>query len=259
MLFAFTLIVMLPLGLLVITSLRPTVEIINSTFSLPVSLTLKNYFHVFSLPEVTDALLRSLTVALFVSLITVFLALPTAYFLARYVFRGKQLAEISLLIGAYVFSPSLLALPYFQFISYFGILPLHGVIVAHIVLSLPFAIALMTPIIGTFPYQTEQIAILYGWRTSRRLVKLLVPSLWPQVAGLAIIVFTVSWKEFIYAYVLNTDGSVPVMTTLLMRMYAGEAVNWDLLMPLCVLMLVPALFAAKILQTFKISHSIASV
>jgi multiple sugar transport system permease protein len=259
LLFAFTFIITVPLGILIISSLRPVEQIINNTFSPPVTLTIENYIKVFSFIEVRDAFYRSFAVGLFVAFITIGLAITPAYYLARYSFKGKKLIQISIIIIAYIFSPSLLSLPYFQVMSYLGISPVEGILICHTLLALPFAIALMIPIVSSFPIHLEFIALIYGWNTPRRLFYIIIPALWPQITGLAVIIFTVSWKEFIYAYVFNSNGSATLLTTLIMRMYAGEAVNWDLLTPLCVIMLIPAIFAAQIIRTFRISQSIPTV
>lgn len=164
-------------------------------------------------PNLLDAIKRSIIVATVSSTIAVALAILLAFALLRRRFVGKSA------VSALVFSP--LVIPYVVFgISllilfatvdrfltrtmgtYIG-LGLHAIVIGHVVVSLPYAILTIIPLLERLPASLDEAAKDLGagpWSTFRRVT---LPLLAPALVSAFLISFTLSFDEYAIASFLS--------------------------------------------------------
>ncbi len=175
------------------------------------------YGRFFSNPLLLEALRRSLIVATASSCISVALGVMASFALIRRRFAGKAAAS------ALFFSP--LVIPYLVFgISllllitlvdkvlkqvagvYIG-LGLHAVVIGHVVVTLPYVILTIMPLLERLSVFLEEAAHDLGagtWQTFRRVT---LPLLMPAVVSAFLIAFTLSFDEFAIASFLASSSS----------------------------------------------------
>jgi spermidine/putrescine transport system permease protein len=156
-----------------------------------------------------SALFRSAIVATISSVIAVALGVLSAFALIRRRFRGKAA------VSALMFSP--LVVPYLvfgisllllftlidkgltaAFGTYIG-LGLHAVVVGHVVVSLPFTILTIMPLLERLSLSIDEAARDLGaspWQTFRRVT---FPLLMPALVSSFLISFTLSFDEYAIA------------------------------------------------------------
>jgi spermidine/putrescine transport system permease protein len=179
--------------------------------------TLRWYGRFFTNPHLITALQRSAIVATISSLIAVTLGVLAAFALLRHRFVGTSATS------ALLFSP--LVIPYLVFgISlllvftiadrfltetagvYIG-LGLHAVVIGHVVVSIPYVILTIMPLLERLNVSLEDAAHdlgAGGWETFRRVT---LPLLMPALVSSFLIAFTLSFDEFAIASFLA--GSTP--------------------------------------------------
>jgi spermidine/putrescine transport system permease protein len=174
-------------------------------------ITLDWYAQLFSRGPAFDALLNSLQVSLSVALISTVIAVPAAKALSRTVFPGKRpitgFIMLPLVVPGLVFGIALLVV-----MSRLGVpLSLFTVALGHVVICLPFAIAILLPRFeGSNRALEEASADLgeNGWWTFWRVT---FPNILPGVVASLLLTFTVSFDEFIMAFFLSgTDPTLPI-------------------------------------------------
>jgi spermidine/putrescine transport system permease protein len=179
------------------------------------------YGKFFSNPLLLAALRRSLIVAIASSCIAVALGVMAAFALIRRRFVGKAAASAlffsPLVIPYLVFGISLLLL--FTLVDkilrqtagvYIG-LGLHAVVIGHVVVTLPYVILVILPLLERLNVSLEEAAHDLGadtWQTFRRVT---LPLLAPALFSAFLIAFTLSFDEFaIASFVAGREPTWPV-------------------------------------------------
>ena len=179
------------------------------------------YTRFFHNPLLIEALKRSAIVATISSCIAVGLGVMASFALIRRRFRGKPAASAlffsPLVIPYLVFGISLLLL--FTLVDklltrvagvYIG-LGLHAVVIGHVVVSLPYVILVIMPLLERLSLTLEEAAHDLGagtWQTFRRVT---FPLLLPALLSAFLISFTLSFDEFaIASFLAGTSPTWPV-------------------------------------------------
>lgn len=214
-------------GLLVVFLYAPIVILAVFSFndgdpSFPLQgFTTQWYGKFFSNPLLLAALRRSLIVAIASSCIAVALGVMAAFALIRRRFVGKPAASAlffsPLVIPYLVFGISLLLL--FTLVDkilrqtagvYIG-LGLHAVVIGHVVVTLPYVILVILPLLERLNVSLEEAAHDLGadtWQTFRRVT---LPLLAPALFSAFLIAFTLSFDEFaIASFVAGREPTWPV-------------------------------------------------
>ena len=202
-------------GLLVVFLYAPIVILAIFSFnsgdvSFPLAgFTLDWYRRFFANPKILLSLERSSIVATISSLIAVALGVTASFALLRRRFVGKSA------VSALLFSP--LVVPYLVFGvsllviftavdkvmaattgSYIG-LGLHAVVIGHVVVSLPYAVLTIMPLLQRLSVDLEEAAKDLGaspWQSFRRVT---LPLLMPALVSAFMIAFTLSFDEYAIA------------------------------------------------------------
>jgi hypothetical protein len=134
----------LPFGLAVIWSLVDPATGWEYPDVLPPSLTIARWSEVWTTTALPQALRNSYLLAPCAAVITLILAMPTAYCFARYDFPGKGIAQVLTLLPLVV-PGFVLAIFFSSLIFNLGIYSRFlSILIAHCVLFLPYAIRIMT-------------------------------------------------------------------------------------------------------------------
>ena len=171
------------------------------------------YARALSNPALVTSLERSAVVAIVSSVIAVMLGVLASFALIRRRFPGKTAASalvFSPLVMPYlVFGISLLVL--FAFVDevltettgFFIGLGLHSVVIGHVVVSLPYTILTILPLLERLSVDLEEASHDLGagtWETFRRVT---LPLLSPALVSAFLIAFTLSFDEFAIASFLT--------------------------------------------------------
>lgn len=161
-----------------------------------------------------EALQNSYTIAPAVAILTVLLALPTAYALGRIDFRGKRVAEVitllplvmpGMIIGVF-FSSMLIALDFSN--AYIGI------VIGHTVLALPYAIRILSASFKSVPQDLIDASRDLGGNSWTTFKNAYLPMLKPGLLASLIFCLVISIEEFNIAFVLGSPDYVTVPTIL---------------------------------------------
>ncbi len=198
----------LAVGLLLFWSLGPMVWQLYTSLRTPEALlagwaglasgwTLANYAQILTGdPPFWRYLLNSTLVGGVSTLLTLLLAIPCAYGLAR---RSGALRLVmgGTLLATAVFPYVLLFLALLEVARHFGLANnLLALCLPYAGLSLPLAVLLLQAAFAELPPELEESAVLEGLSLLQRLRWILLPLLGPAVFSTALLVFLFSWNEF---------------------------------------------------------------
>jgi multiple sugar transport system permease protein len=233
------------------SSLKSNTEI----FALPPKLlpdiyTLKAYFAIFNDPVKIRFFINSYIVAGVVTLLTLFVAIITAYGFSRYTFRFKNTLSI-FIISTQTVPPITLLIPYFGMVVAFGIFDTYfALILTYLVFTLPYAILLMTGYLNTLPKELDEAVLVDGGSSWTALWRVIVPVSIPGIVATAVYTFLLAWNEFLFALTLTKSmdlRTVPIGIQLLMGQHAFE---WNEMMAMSVLGSMPLLVLYLVAQRY---------
>jgi multiple sugar transport system permease protein len=211
--------------------------------------TLSNFTDAFSTQDLTGSALRSLVVALSVAVITVVLALPAAYALARHRSLLNRVA-IGWVLVSQVFPVMLIIIPLFMILRRLDLVnTLPGLILVHVTFTLPFALWMLQGYVRGVPRELEEAAAVDGAGRLRTLVRVIAPLLTPGVIATLLFAFISSWNEFFFALVILKDPDKATLPLTLVKFTGAEqAARLGPLAAASVLATIPSLIFFAVIQ-----------
>jgi multiple sugar transport system permease protein len=193
---------LLPVLWILSLSLKPTSTVKDGKL-IPSSLTFDNYRGIFRGNLFSSALINSVGIGLFTTVIAVVIGAMAAYAVARLEFPGKRL-----LIGATLlismFPAISLVTPLFNIerrIGLFDTWP--GLIIPYIAFALPLAIYTLSAFFREIPWDLEKAAKMDGATAGQAFRKVIAPLAAPGIVTAAILVFIFAWNDLLLALSLT--------------------------------------------------------
>ncbi len=191
-----------------------------------------------------DFIRNSVLVGVAVVIITLILALPAAYALARLTGRWGERAGI-LMFLVYLVPPTLLFIPMFRIVVMLGLKdsPL-ALIVVYPSFTVPFSMWLLQGFFKAVPPELEEAALVDGYNRVEAFLRVVLPLSLPGIISTVVFTFTLTLHEFIYALVFITNTSrrtlsVGVPTELIL----GDVYFWQPLLAAALIIAIPVGFA----------------
>ena len=249
-LLAYVVFLAFPLLWLLSTAFKSTREIaLGATGLIPSSPTLSNFGDAIERANLIEAGRNSLAVAVATTILTVVLALPAAYGLARFrtVLRPVTLGWV---LVSQVFPTILVIIPLFLILKQFQLVDsLAGLTIVYVVFTMPFCLWMLMGFVSNIPRELEEAAAMDGAGRLRILVSIVFPLLRPGVVATALFAFIASWNEFLFALVLiQTPSKVTLPLTLSRFVGAEGQVQLGALAAAALLATIPSLVFFALIQ-----------
>jgi multiple sugar transport system permease protein len=222
---------LLPVVWVVVTSLKPTANIIRVPPEwIPWPATLEHYVEVLFSSSRTARIGRAFVNSLVVSLGTVILVVGTsalaAYPLARMRFPGKTLV-FSVIVGSLMIPNAVVLVPQYVLVQRLGWLSTYqGLIVPEAAVTFAFGVFLLRQFFLTIPHELEDAALIDGANTWQVFARIVVPLSQPVLAALAIFAFRSAWNDFLWPLIAVNKAEMfplPVALALLRGAYSSES------------------------------------
>jgi putative spermidine/putrescine transport system permease protein len=184
-----------------------------------------------SIGNIPEVLKNSVVIAAMAVLMSLALALPTGWALGRRKVPVRGLLSTLVLLPR-MLPPIAFALGVAKLFYAFGLVDtLFGVALAHVTITLPFALLVLSATFAGIDDRLIEAAEVCGSRPWRTLIWVIVPLAMPGILSAAIFVFTTSYNEFtltlltygphtvtlpVKTYLVIGDGFVPVASAISM-------------------------------------------
>jgi multiple sugar transport system permease protein len=231
------------------TSLKPNGEV----FQVPPRLITENfsldaYWKILTDPTQLRFFLNSYIVALWVTALTLVVGILAGYSFSRYEFRLKRFINVAI-VSVQAVPPITLVIPFFGLVVALGLYNTYGgLILTHMVFTLPYAIIMTTAYFNTLPRELDESVKVDGGSGWTALWRILVPISVPGLIAVGIYTFMISWNEYLFALTLTrTDDmrTVPIGIQLLMGQHSYE---WNQMMAMSILGSIPVLILFLLFQ-----------
>lgn len=225
----------------VLNSLKTEQDILAYPPKLFFAPTLAAYHDVlFGSASILPNLWSSLVISVGTTIVTMLLAVPAAYALARLRVPGKRSAGFYIL-ASQMLPPVGIIIPYFLVLRNIGWLDTYqGIILIYLSFSLPFAIWLLVSYFEDIPLEMEEAAALDGASRLKTLWRVIIPQVQGGIAVTVVFVFLNAWNEFLFAVVLSGNMVRPV-TIAMFNFVSVEQTLWAKLAAVSVLAMLPVI------------------
>jgi multiple sugar transport system permease protein len=248
-----------PLVWILLMSFKSSADVIAVPPKLIFTPTLENYLALFGLSRgglvTAGAFLSYFKNSLILSvgsvLISLVLALPAAYALARLRFAAKESLAFTYL--SFRFVPEItIILPLYVVFQQLKLYNTYtGLILVYQLISLPLMIWMMRSYFEEIPMAIEQAARTDGYSWAGAFFRLILPLVAPGIAATLILAFIFCWNNFVFGLMLGGTSTQPVTVGLLSFMGTNE-VQWGLMAAATVIAIVPEMIMALAVQRYMI-------
>lgn len=196
---------------------------------------------------------NSAAVALASTLLAVVIGTFAAYSLARLRYPGRGfLAGVFFL--AYIFPATLLIVPVFVILSVLGLTDDYlGLVLSYLIFTIPFCTWMLRAYLTSIPRELEEAALVDGATRIGAMFRIILPLAAPGVAAATIFAFTLSWNEYLYAFILMNDSSKMTLSPGMTKLVFGDIFLWGMIMAGATLMSLPVVVLYFVAQRFVVS------
>ena len=199
-------------------------------------------------------LFNTLFVGVLVVAITLLLAVPAAYSLARLTGRWGERLSIGIFL-TYLVPSTLLFIPFSRLVSLIGLQnSIWSLVVIYPTFTVPFSTWLLMGFFKTLPREVEESAMVDGCSRVGAIWRMVLPLAVPGILTVVIFAMTLVIQEFVYS--LTFISSVQKMTVSVgipVALVRGDVYYWGSLMAGCLITSVPL----AILYNFFLDRFIA--
>src|ERR1700693_1380306 len=260
----FTILLAFPFYWMLITSFKQNVDLYtmeNNPFIFNARPTLDHLKFLFTETRFVRWLGNTAFVGVFVVAITLLLAVPAAYSLARLSGRWGERLGIGIFL-TYLIPPTLLFIPLSRVVAYLGLQDsLWALILVYPTFMVPFSIWLLMGFFKSIPKELADPAMVDGLTRFGAFFKLVIPISVSGILTVVIFTFTLVTQEFVYALTFISSAAhetvglgVPVF------LVRGDVYYWGSLMAACLIASLPiAVLYNSFLDRFIAGFTVGSV
>ena len=258
----FAISIVIPVAWVFMASLKENAEFYGqSPWALPKGLYFQNYIDAFEKANMGTYMINSVIVTALALFFLLIIALPAAYVLSRYRFRGSKLLNVVFMAGLfvnvnYIVVPiSLMLVDGDTFLRTHNLPPflLNNLVVLALIYAathLPFTVYLLSGYFVSIPKDYEEAAFVGGSGYTHTMVKIMIPMARPAVITIILFNFLAFWNEYIIALTLMTKDKYKTLPVGLMNLESAQraAAQYGQLYAGLVIVMLPTLILYMIVQ-----------
>ncbi len=252
-----------PFFWMIITSFKSTHDLYtleNNPFLFNEPPTLEHLHHLFFDTLFVKYLFNTFFVGLMVVGITLVIAVPAAYSLARWAGRWGENLAIGIFL-TYLVPPTLLFIPLSRVIGVLGLQEsLWSLILIYPTFTIPVCTWLLMGFFKSIPRDIEEQALVDGYSRIGAMVRIILPLSISGLLTVVVFAFTLSMHEFIYALAFISSSSLKTVSIGVPTELIGEFFEWGPLMAGAIIPSIPvALLYTLFLDRFIAGFTMGAI
>ncbi|MFC9430518.1 carbohydrate ABC transporter permease [Streptomyces sp. NPDC056987] len=254
----YAVLLVVPLYYLLVSAFKTNDEVFGSPFALPTSFSFGNFDEAFSSADLGLAVVNSALVTMFALVLTLLLAIPAAFAIARAQGPLGALVERVFSLGFLV--PTFAALfPTFLLSAATGLFHTRSFMVLFLpATAMPLSVVILVQFMRTIPREMEEAARIDGASTFAVLRHVYTPMCMPGIATVLLLNFLTFWNEYLYSLVIiGPDPAQRTVQVALPTLRSVTGTDYGILTAGTVLTLVPVWIVYTVLQK-RMQHALVS-
>lgn len=238
-----------PFYYFIVSSFKTNEEIFESPLALPTSIDLSNFTTAIQQADLGLAVANSALTTVGALVLTLLLALPAAFALARATGRLGKIVESVFALGFLI--PSFAALfPTFLLAAALGLFHTRTFIVFLLpATALPLSVIILTSFMRTIPRELEEAASMDGASSLQVLRQVYLPICVPGIATVVLLNFLSFWNAYLYPLILiGPDTAQRTIQVALPTLKVDAGTDYGVLMAGTLVTLLPVYLVYTVLQ-----------
>ena len=247
--------IIVPVAWVFLASIKQNSEFYGNPWTLPASFYWQNFVDAWNAASMGSYMLNSAVVTALSLALLLVVALPAAYCLSRFQFRGRKLLNTCFMAGLFI-NVNYIVVPIFLMLkdgdaflkSFLGnAFLLNNIFVLAVVYAstaLPFTVYLLSGYFATLPHDFEEAAYIDGAGYGSTMVRIIFPMAQPSIITIILFNFLSFWNEYIISMTLMSSAkgqkTLPVGLLNLMQAQQSSA-EYGILYAGLVLVMLPTL------------------
>lgn len=252
----FALFFLLPMYVLVMTSLKSFAEVsVQTMWDLPRNLSIRGF--VTALGKLAPNLLNSFYLVIPATLLSAMLGSINGYVLSHWKFKGADTLFAILLFGMFIPYQSVLfpLVRFLQTIGLYGSIP--GLILVHVVYGIPITTLMFRNYYTEVPKALTEAAKVDGANILSIYRYIFFPISIPSFVVVFIWQFTNIWNEFLFAVTVTSRPENQPITVALTNLAGSQVVEWNVQMSGAIITALPTLIVYIIFGKYFIEGLLA--
>ena len=253
--------IIIPVGWVFMASIKQASEFYGSPWVMPETVYIQNFIDAFVDANMGQYFMNSVIVTAMAMAILLVVALPAAYVLARFDFKGVGFIKTFIRAGLFV-NISFIVVPIFLMLLGWdsAVRDLMGgsffvnnrfmLALIYAATALPFTIFLLSSYFETLPSDFEEAAYIDGAGYFKTMVTVMIPMAKPSIITVILFQFLAFWNEYILALTLLPNNQYKTLPVGLINLMAAEraAANYGRLYAGMVIVMLPTLILYILVQ-----------
>lgn len=255
-------VIIVPVAWVFMASIKQNSEFYGNPWALPAGVYWQNFVDAWNSANMGSYMINSVIVTALALVLLLVIALPAAYCLSRFEFKGSKFLNTAFMAGLFI-NVNYIVVPIFLMLrdgdiwlrKVFGEgFLLNNLVVLAVVYAataLPFTIYLLSGYFRTLPHDFEEAAYIDGASYSKAMWKIIFPMAKPSILTIILFNFLSFWNEYIISMTLMSSASgqktLPVGLLNLMQAQQSKA-EYGMMYAGLVLVMLPTLILYMCVQ-----------
>ena len=196
---------------------------------------------------------NSFIISIGATIISVVLAVPASYGIAKYRFRGRKVMLLGFLVTQ-MLPVAVLLTPMFILFRGMNLYNTAGsAILADAIIGIPFSILILKNYFASIPKDLEEAAYIDGCNRFSAFIRVLIPIAKPGVMVCAIFSFLYAWGDLAYGMTFIIDQQKRPITAGIFNFMGQYGTKWSYLTAFAVVTIIPVALIFIFMQKYIIS------
>ena len=209
--------IIVPVAWVFLASIKQNSEFYGNPWALPQGIYWQNFVDAWNAARMGEYMINSVMVTAMALAILLVVALPAAYCLSRFKFRGCKFLNTAFMAGLFI-NVNYIVVPIFLMLrdgdvwlkkvlgSGFLLNNLFVLAVVYAATALPFTIYLLSGYFATLPHDFEEAAYIDGAGYGKAMTSIIFPMAKPSVITIILFNFLSFWNEYIISMTLMSSA-----------------------------------------------------
>ena len=229
-------VIIVPVAWVFLASIKQNSEFYGNPWAMPASFYWQNFYEAWTAASMGSYMLNSVIVTALALGLLLVVALPAAYCLSRFRFRGSRFFNTAFMAGLFI-NVNYIVVPIFLMMRdwdswmnyFFGktvfLNNLFMLALVYAATALPFTIYLLSGYFATLPHDFEEAAYIDGAGYGQAMIRVIFPMAQPSIITIILFNFLSFWNEYIISMTLmsSSTGQKTLPVGLLNLMQASQS------------------------------------
>ncbi len=244
----YALLIIIPLYFVLVSAFKDNADIITRPLVLPAAINFRKFIEAQQNVDLLRAILFSTGVTIGAELVTLLIAFPASYAVARIQTRLSTIVESVFSLGFLIPGLAIL-MPIYLMAAKAGLLynPV-ALVILYPAFNLPLSMILLTSFMRKIPRELEESAVMDGGNVLQIIGYIFLPISSPGIITVAVLNFINMWNEYLFALILMDSNNRTIQLATALLRANQRSVDYGIIAAGVVISMVPVYIAFVLFQ-----------